>query len=94
MDQSVTRPGIFSRIEPDLVAAVTERLLPADFLAGQTIFAEGEPGDRLLAPCYRARNSMDVTEARDAVRFAAPTSVSRRGRSPSVDRRGRGWIAM
>lgn len=47
MDQSVTRAGIFQRVEPDAVAAVTERLLPAEFLPGQMIFAEGQPGDRL-----------------------------------------------
>jgi CRP-like cAMP-binding protein len=34
-------------MEPEMVAAVTERLLPAEFLPGQLIFAEGEPGDRL-----------------------------------------------
>ena len=48
MDQSVTRPGIFQRIEPDMVAA-TAQLLPANFLPGQVIFAEGESGDRLYA---------------------------------------------
>jgi CRP/FNR family cyclic AMP-dependent transcriptional regulator len=47
MDQSVTRAAILQRMEPEMVAAVTERLLPAEFLPGQLIFAEGEPGDRL-----------------------------------------------
>jgi CRP/FNR family cyclic AMP-dependent transcriptional regulator len=47
MDQSVTRAGIFQRLEPSVVAAVTERLVPADYQPGQMIFAEGEPGDRL-----------------------------------------------
>jgi hypothetical protein len=30
MDQSATRAGMFQRLEPAVVAAVTERLLPAD----------------------------------------------------------------
>ena len=47
MDESVTRAGIFQRLEPDVVAAVTEGLVPADYLPGQMIFAQGEPGDRL-----------------------------------------------
>jgi len=47
MDQSVTRAGIFQRLEPNVVAAVTERLLPADYQPGQMICAEGQPGDRL-----------------------------------------------
>ena len=47
MDESVTRAGIFQRLEPDAVAAVTEGLVPADYRPGQMIFAQGEPGDRL-----------------------------------------------
>lgn len=38
---------MFQRLEPAVVAAVTERLLPADYPPGQMIFAQGEPGDRL-----------------------------------------------
>ena len=44
----MTRAGIFHRLEPAVVAAVTERLLPADYLPGQMIFAQGELGDRLI----------------------------------------------
>ena len=47
MDQPVTRAGIFRRLEPNVVAAVAQRLLPADYRRGELIFAEGEPGDRL-----------------------------------------------
>ena len=47
MDQSVTRAGIFRRLQPNVVAAVAQRLLPADYRPGQLIFAEGDPGDRL-----------------------------------------------
>jgi CRP/FNR family transcriptional regulator, cyclic AMP receptor protein len=46
VDQSVTRPGIFQRIEPDMLPT-TGPLEPAKFLPGQMIFAEGESGDRL-----------------------------------------------
>ena len=47
MQRYVTSPTIFQPMEPDPVAMVTERLRPADFLAGQMIFAQGQPGDRL-----------------------------------------------
>jgi CRP/FNR family transcriptional regulator, cyclic AMP receptor protein len=47
MNQAVTRAGIFHRLEPSVVAAVTQRLSSADYLPGQKIFAQGEPGDRL-----------------------------------------------
>jgi CRP-like cAMP-binding protein len=47
MDQPVTGAAIFRRLEPDVVAAAAQRLLPADYRPGQLIFAEGEPGDRL-----------------------------------------------
>ncbi|HET7667799.1 MAG TPA: hypothetical protein VFK56_17370 [Mycobacterium sp.] len=39
--------GIFQGIESDSVAAIAELLLPAEFFPEQTIFAEGQPGDRL-----------------------------------------------
>jgi CRP/FNR family transcriptional regulator, cyclic AMP receptor protein len=44
---SVNRAGIFQRVEPAAVAALAEPLSPAEFRPGQTIFAEGQPGDRL-----------------------------------------------
>jgi CRP/FNR family cyclic AMP-dependent transcriptional regulator len=44
---SVIRAGLFQGVEPDEVAAVTERLMPAEFLPGQCIFTEGQPGDWL-----------------------------------------------
>jgi CRP-like cAMP-binding protein len=47
MSQPVTRAGIFRRLEPNVMAAVTQRFRPADYRPGQLIFAEGEPGDRL-----------------------------------------------
>ena len=47
MDQPVTRAAIFRPLGPNVVAAVSQRLLPADYRPGQLIFAEGEPGDRL-----------------------------------------------
>ena len=47
MDQPVTRAAIFRPLGPNVVAAVSKRLLPADYRPGQLIFAEGEPGDRL-----------------------------------------------
>jgi CRP/FNR family transcriptional regulator, cyclic AMP receptor protein len=47
MDQSMTRAGIFQGIEPSAVAAVSERLVPVDFVPEQIIFTEGQPGDRM-----------------------------------------------
>jgi CRP-like cAMP-binding protein len=47
MDQPVTRAAIFRPLGPNVVAAVSQRLLLADYRPGQLIFAEGEPGDRL-----------------------------------------------
>jgi CRP-like cAMP-binding protein len=47
MDQPVTRAAIFRPLGPNVVAAVSQWLLPADYRPGQLIFAEGEPGDRL-----------------------------------------------
>ena len=47
MDHPVTTAAIFRRLEPNVAAAVSQRLLPADYRPGQLIFAEGEPGDRL-----------------------------------------------
>jgi CRP-like cAMP-binding protein len=47
MDQPVTGAAIFRPLGPNVVAAVSQRLLFAEYRPGQLIFAEGEPGDRL-----------------------------------------------
>jgi CRP/FNR family transcriptional regulator, cyclic AMP receptor protein len=39
--------GIFQGLEPSALSALTEQLQPVDFPPGHTVFAEGEPGDRL-----------------------------------------------
>ncbi|MDT5104936.1 MAG: family transcriptional regulator, cyclic receptor protein [Mycobacterium sp.] len=39
--------GIFQGVEPSALPALTEQLQPVDFPPGHTVFAEGEPGDRL-----------------------------------------------
>jgi CRP-like cAMP-binding protein len=60
VDQSVNKPGIFQRIEPDMPAA-TGLLKPANFLPGQMIFAEGEFGDRLyVIDCGKVKISQRV----------------------------------
>jgi CRP-like cAMP-binding protein len=43
----VARAGMFQGIDPAAVSALTSQLHHVDFRSGQTIFAEGEPGDRL-----------------------------------------------
>jgi CRP/FNR family transcriptional regulator, cyclic AMP receptor protein len=39
--------GIFQSVEPRALSALIEQLQPVDFPPGHTVFAEGEPGDRL-----------------------------------------------
>lgn len=46
-DQIVNRAGILHGVEPGAVSALIEQLHPCEFAAGQTIFAEGDPGDRV-----------------------------------------------
>ena len=43
----VARAGLFQGVEPSAVAALTKQLQPVDFPRGHTVFAEGDPGDRL-----------------------------------------------
>ena len=47
MDEILARAGIFQGVEPTAVSALTKQLQPVDFPCGHTVFAEGEPGDRL-----------------------------------------------
>jgi len=47
VDEILARAGIFQGVEPTAVAALTKQLQPVDFPRGHTVFAEGEPGDRL-----------------------------------------------
>lgn len=47
MDEILARAGIFQGVEPSAVTALTKQLQPVDFPRGHTVFAEGEPGDRL-----------------------------------------------
>src|ERR1700741_5251756 len=47
VDEILARAGIFQGVEPSAVAALTKQLQPVDFPRGHTVFAEGEPGDRL-----------------------------------------------
>ena len=47
MDEILSRAGIFQGVEPNAASALTSQLQPADFPRGRTVFAQGEPGDRL-----------------------------------------------
>src|SRR4051794_30991244 len=47
VDEILARAGIFQGVEPSAVSALTKQLQPVDFPRGHTVFAEGEPGDRL-----------------------------------------------
>src|SRR6202171_3805728 len=47
VDEILARAGIFQGVEPTAVSALTKQLQPVDFPRGHTVFAEGEPGDRL-----------------------------------------------
>ena len=46
MDETVARAGMFQGFG-SAVAAATKQLQPVDFARGWTVFAEGEPADRL-----------------------------------------------
>jgi CRP/FNR family transcriptional regulator, cyclic AMP receptor protein len=47
VDEILARAGIFQGVEPRALSALLTQLRPVDFPRGHTIFAEGEPGDRL-----------------------------------------------
>ncbi len=47
VDEALARSGIFRRVEVGAVSALTERLQPIDFPPGHTVYAEGDPGDRM-----------------------------------------------
>ena len=47
VDEILARTGMLHGVERDAVAALTKQLQPIDFPRGHTVFAEGEPGDRL-----------------------------------------------
>jgi CRP/FNR family cyclic AMP-dependent transcriptional regulator len=46
VDETVARAGMFQGFE-SAAAAITKQLQPVDFARGWTVFAEGEPADRL-----------------------------------------------
>jgi len=46
-DEILARAEMFQGVEPSAVSALTKQLQPVDFPRGHTVFAEGEPGDRL-----------------------------------------------
>jgi CRP/FNR family cyclic AMP-dependent transcriptional regulator len=47
-DEIAARAGMFQGVEPSAVSTLTKQLQPVDFPRGHTVFAEGEPGDRLF----------------------------------------------
>src|SRR6185312_7372039 len=47
VDEILARAGIFQGVEPSAVSTLITQLQPVDFPRGHTVFAEGEPGDRL-----------------------------------------------
>lgn len=47
MEEALARAVWFHGVERSAVDALTKQLHPVDFPRGHTIFAEGEPGDRL-----------------------------------------------
>jgi CRP/FNR family cyclic AMP-dependent transcriptional regulator len=48
VDKILARAGLFQGVEPSAVSALTSQLHRVDFPCGHTVFAEGEPGDRLF----------------------------------------------
>lgn len=47
VDNILARAGIFQGVEPAAISALTDQLHYIDFRSGHTVFAEGQPGDRL-----------------------------------------------
>lgn len=47
VDQVLTGTGIFQYVEPGATSGLIKQLHPSEFAAGQEIFAEGDPGDRV-----------------------------------------------
>ena len=47
MDKTVAKAAIFEGVEPRAITALAKHLQRVDFPRGHTIFAEGDPGDRL-----------------------------------------------
>jgi len=47
VDQVLAGAGILQSVEPGAASALIKQLRPAEFKAGQTIFTEGDPGDRV-----------------------------------------------
>jgi CRP-like cAMP-binding protein len=45
--QVLASAGIFHRVDPSALSALTQQLQPVDFPRAHTIFSQGEPGDRL-----------------------------------------------
>jgi CRP/FNR family cyclic AMP-dependent transcriptional regulator len=48
VDKILARAGMFQGVEPSAVSALTSQLDRVDFPCRHTVFAEGEPGDRLF----------------------------------------------
>ncbi|MGB8388182.1 Crp/Fnr family transcriptional regulator [Mycobacterium sp.] len=47
VDQVLAAAGILQSVEPGAASALIKQLHPAEFRAGETLFAEGDPGDRV-----------------------------------------------
>ena len=47
VNQILARAGILQRVEPAAASALIKQLQPAEFAAGELIFAQGDPGDRV-----------------------------------------------
>ncbi len=48
VDKILATAAVFQGVDPSAVSALTLQLHPIDFPCGHTVFAEGEPGDRLF----------------------------------------------
>jgi CRP-like cAMP-binding protein len=48
VDEILARTGLFHGVEPNALATLSMQLHPVEFPSGQTLFAQGEPGDRLF----------------------------------------------
>jgi CRP/FNR family cyclic AMP-dependent transcriptional regulator len=68
-DHIVTRIAILRGIDPGVASGLTKQLHASKFRAGQTIFAEGDPGDRVyIIGSGRAKLSLRGPGGRDNLR--------------------------
>lgn len=76
-DQILTRAGILRCLDPEAASALIKQLHPSEFKAGQTIFAEGDPGDRVyIITSGKVKISLKASRGREnLLAILGPTDI-------------------